>query len=77
MNIKIGSVMMVQVERVRSTDWVLGSVTAVLSDRVQVEGTVITRIERETGLSTEPDDTATVIVPMEWVGEDEAEVLEW
>ena len=77
MNIKLGSVMMVQVERVRSTDWVLGSVTAVLADRVQVEGTVITRIERETGLSTEPDVSATVIVPMELMGEDEAEVLEW
>ena len=77
MCVKLGSTMLVQVERTRSTDWVLGSVTALLTDRVQVEGTVITRIERETGLSTEPDASATVIVPMDLVGEDEAEVLEW
>lgn len=74
---KIGTVMLVQVERTRSTDWVLGSVKAILPDSVQVEGTVITRIERETGESTEPDVSATVMVPEEWIGEDEAEVLQW
>ena len=76
MTVKLGSVMFVQVERVRSTDWVLGSVIEVTADHVKVEGTVVTRIERETGLTVEPDVSATVTVPIELVGEDEAEVLE-
>ena len=75
--LKVGSVMFVQVERPYSTDWVLGSVSEILSDSVTVEGTVVTRVERATGLSVEPDVSATVTVPMELVDSDEAEVLEW
>ena len=77
MDVKLGSVMMVQLERVRSTDFVLGSVTAILTDRVQVEGQVISRIDRATGEFSEPDGlSATVIVPNEHIGTQEAEVLE-
>jgi len=77
MGVRIGSVMFVQVERPRSTDWVLGSVIEITSDGVKVEGTVVSRVERETGLFVEPDVSATVEVPEEWIGEDEAEVLQW
>jgi hypothetical protein len=70
--------MMVQVERPLFTDWLLGSVSAILDDRVQVEGTVAGRIWRSDGQFTEPDGvSATAIVPEEWIGEQEAEVLQW
>jgi len=76
--VRVGSVMMVQVERPLFTDFVLGSVTAILEDTVQVEGQVTTRIWRSDGQCTEPDGVSeTCIVPNEWIGEQEAEVLEW
>jgi hypothetical protein len=70
--------MLIQVERPLFTDFVLGSASALLGDRVQVEGQVISRIWRPDGQFTEPDGvSATVIVPVEQIGEQEAEVLEW
>jgi len=76
--IRIGSVMMVQVERPLFTDFVLGSVTAILENSVKVEGQVINRIWRSDGKCTEPDgESATCDVPNEWIGEQEAEVREW
>ena len=78
MCVKLGSTMLVQVERTRSTDWVLGSVVALRPNKVEVVGTVITRIDRATGMSVDPDGaSAVVVVPTDLVGEDEAEVLEW
>ena len=44
---------------------------------LKVGSVMFVQVERATGLSVEPDVSATVTVPMELVDSDEAEVLEW